>query len=74
MEMRIFGRTGLDVICPGLGFDVIPTDRLVAVLKEALPDATHLVLAFDAPGPMSPGTPRAPADKGHEDLVGENIP
>src|SRR6516162_5819548 len=46
------------VICPGLGFDVIPTDCMAAVLKEALPDATHLVLAFDARGPMSPGTAR----------------
>jgi short subunit dehydrogenase-like uncharacterized protein len=46
------------VICPGMGFDVIPTDCMAAVLKEALPDATHLVLAFDARGPMSPGTAR----------------
>ena len=27
------------VICPGVGFDVIPTDCIAAVLKEALPDA-----------------------------------
>jgi short subunit dehydrogenase-like uncharacterized protein len=46
------------VICPGVGFDVIPTDCMAAVLKEALPDATHLVLAFDARGAMSPGTAR----------------
>ena len=46
------------VICPGVGFDVIPTDCIAAVLKEALSDATHLVLAFDAEGPMSPGTAR----------------
>jgi short subunit dehydrogenase-like uncharacterized protein len=46
------------VICPGVGFDVIPTDCMAAVLKEALPDATHLVLAFDARGPMSSGTAR----------------
>src|SRR5215468_4998274 len=26
------------VICPGVGFDVIPTDCMAAVLKEALPD------------------------------------
>jgi len=49
------------VICPGVGFDVIPTDCMAAVLKEALPDATHLVLAFDARGPMSPGTARTMA-------------
>src|SRR4029077_17335587 len=35
------------VICPGVGFDVIPTDCMAAVLKEALRDATHLVLAID---------------------------
>src|SRR5215470_13510564 len=46
------------VICPGVGFEVIPTDCIAAVLKGALPDATHLVLAFDAGGPMSPGTAR----------------
>ncbi len=44
------------VICPGVGFDVIPTDCIAAVLKEALPAATHLILAFDAGGSMSPGT------------------
>ena len=49
------------VICPGVGFDVIPTDCMAAVLKEALPDATDLVLAFDARGPMSPGTARTMA-------------
>ena len=46
------------VICPGVGFDVIPTDCIAAVLKEALFDATHLVLAFDAEGPISSGTAR----------------
>jgi short subunit dehydrogenase-like uncharacterized protein len=50
------------VICPGVGFDVIPTDCIAAVLKEALPDATHLVLAFDAGGSMSPGTARTLAE------------
>jgi short subunit dehydrogenase-like uncharacterized protein len=50
------------VICPGVGFDVIPTDCLAAVLKEALPDATHLVLAFDARAHVSPGTARTVAE------------
>ena len=50
------------VICPGVGFDVIPTDCLAAVLKAALPDATHLALAFDAGTRMSPGTARTMAD------------
>ena len=50
------------VICPGVGFDVIPTDCLAAVLKAALPDATHLVLAFDARTHVSPGTARTMAE------------
>src|SRR5260370_14056115 len=50
------------VICPGVGFDVIPTDCLAAVLKEALPDAAHLVLAFDARAHVSPGTARTMAE------------
>jgi short subunit dehydrogenase-like uncharacterized protein len=49
------------VICPGVGFDVIPSDCMAAVLKKTLPDATHLVLALDARGPMSPGTARTMA-------------
>ena len=32
------------VMCPGVGFDVIPTDCVAAALKAALPDATHLAL------------------------------
>ena len=44
------------VICPGVGFDVIPTDCVAAALKEALPDATHLTLGFDADSTLSPGT------------------
>jgi short subunit dehydrogenase-like uncharacterized protein len=45
------------VLCPGLGFDVVPTDCLAVSLKQALPDATHLALGFDGgSGPMSRGT------------------
>lgn len=44
------------VICPGVGFDVIPTDCIAAALKEALPDATHLALGFDSETDLSPGT------------------
>ncbi len=43
-------------VCPGVGFDVIPTDSLAARLKEALPDATHLALGFDSRSGLSPGT------------------
>lgn len=44
------------VLCPGSGFDVIPTDCLAASLKLALPDASHLALGFDMYASMSPGT------------------
>jgi short subunit dehydrogenase-like uncharacterized protein len=44
------------VVCPGVGFDVIPTDCLAATLNEALPDATHLALGFDSRMGLSPGT------------------
>jgi short subunit dehydrogenase-like uncharacterized protein len=46
------------VVCPGVGFDVIPTDCVAACLTEALPDATHLALGFKAGGTRSPGTAR----------------
>ncbi len=38
------------VLLPGIGFDVVPTDCLALELKERLPDATHLDLAFVAEG------------------------
>jgi short subunit dehydrogenase-like uncharacterized protein len=44
------------VVLPGSGFDVVPTDCLAAMLKQLLPDATSLVLAFEAGGGPSPGT------------------
>jgi hypothetical protein len=44
------------VICPGVGFDVVPTDCLAAVLKQMLPNATYLALGFDVNGTPSPGT------------------
>jgi short subunit dehydrogenase-like uncharacterized protein len=44
------------VVLPGSGFDVVPTDCLAAQLKQRLPDATHLTLAFEAGGGPSPGT------------------
>ncbi len=47
------------VICPGVGFDVIPTDALAASLKSALPDATHLQLGFDARAGISAGTAKS---------------
>lgn len=44
------------ILCPGVGFDVIPTDCVAAALKAALPDATHLSLGFDSRSSFSPGT------------------
>jgi len=44
------------VVCPGVGFDVIPSDCIAACLHQALPDATHLALGFDTGSGLSPGT------------------
>jgi short subunit dehydrogenase-like uncharacterized protein len=45
------------VAIPGVGFDVVPTDCLAAMLKRELPSATHLKLAFKPrDGKLSPGT------------------
>ncbi|MGK2955763.1 MAG: saccharopine dehydrogenase family protein [Solirubrobacterales bacterium] len=44
------------VVCPGVGFDVVPTDCIAVTLKEAMPDATHLSLAFESRSGLSPGT------------------
>jgi short subunit dehydrogenase-like uncharacterized protein len=44
------------LLVPGCGFDVVPTDCLAATLAQALPDATHLELAFCGAGGTSPGT------------------
>lgn len=44
-------------LIPGVGFDVVPTDCLAAKLADALPDATHLELAFfQKGGGLSRGT------------------
>jgi short subunit dehydrogenase-like uncharacterized protein len=44
------------VLCPGVGFDVVPTDCVAACLREALPNATHLALAFETRSRSSIGT------------------
>lgn len=49
-------KTANVVLCPGVGFDVIPTDCVAAALKDAMPDATHLALGFDSRSGFSPGT------------------
>lgn len=44
------------VLCPGVGFDVIPTDCVAAQLKQQMPDATELQLGFESLSRMSRGT------------------
>lgn len=45
------------MILPGAGFDVVPTDCLSLFLKQQLPDADHLTIAFAIIGSaMSRGT------------------
>jgi short subunit dehydrogenase-like uncharacterized protein len=44
------------VLCPGVGFDVTPTDCIARMLKTALPEAHELALGFEAEQRMSPGT------------------
>ena len=46
------------VLCPGVGFDVVPTDCVALALAQALPGATHLALGFDNASPVSRGTAR----------------
>jgi short subunit dehydrogenase-like uncharacterized protein len=44
------------VVCPGVGFDVVPTDCIALTLKQALPAAAHLALGFDSRSGLSRGT------------------
>lgn len=44
------------VVCPGAGFDVVPTDCLATSLINILPAAERLTLAFEAGGGLSRGT------------------
>ena len=44
------------MLMPGTGFDVVPTDCLAAFLKDALPEAVRLRLAFSGGGGISRGT------------------
>jgi len=52
-ELKDAGITAI----PGVGFDVVPSDCLAALLKEKLPSADHLTLAFvPRNSRTSPGT------------------
>ncbi len=44
------------MIMPGVGFDVVPSDCLARHLKNLLPSATNLTLAFYGTGGISHGT------------------
>lgn len=43
-------------LVPAVGFDVVPSDCLAAMLAEKLPGAATLLLAFAGGGSISPGT------------------
>ncbi len=62
------------MIMPGVGFDVVPTDCIALQLKNKMPDATHLKLAFaSVGGGLSHGTATTMADKiGEGGAVREN--
>lgn len=44
------------MLLPGVGFGIVPTDCLAVYLKQRLPSASHLILAFEAIGGISQGT------------------
>lgn len=54
------------VLLPGTGFDVVPTDCLALYLKQQLPDATHLELAFDSQSGLSRGTALSVLNRFHQ--------
>ena len=62
------------MVMPGVGFDVVPTDCLALQLKNKMPEATHLKLAFASiGGGLSHGTVITMADKiGEGGAVREN--
>ncbi len=62
------------MIAPGIGFDVVPSDCLALHLKNRLPSASHLQLAFTAlKGGLSRGTARTSIEGlGYGSYVREN--
>ena len=47
------------VLCPAVGFDVVPTDCLAAKLKAELPDATRLTLSLQSDMGVSKGSAKS---------------
>ena len=60
-DLDFMARSAGIPLCPGIGFDVVPTDCVASVLKSALPDARKLALGFDGGRHVSPGTARTMA-------------
>lgn len=62
------------MLMSGVGFDVVPTDCLARFLRDQLPDATYLQLAFaNEGGSVSHGTAQTAADNlGEGGLMREN--
>lgn len=55
------------MLMPGAGFDVVPSDCLAARLKEQMPDANNLQLAFTSVGgSLSRGTAKTMVEGSHE--------
>ncbi len=54
------------VLLPGCGFDVVPSDCLAGMLKERMPDAQYLALAFYSKGGSSRGTQKTVIEGLHE--------
>lgn len=44
------------MILPGTGFDIVPSDCLAAFMKQQMPEAQKLALAFKSSGGLSHGT------------------
>lgn len=58
------------VAIPGVGFDVVPTDGVAAMLKDKLPEATSLALAFKSSGSISAGTAKTAIEGlGHDGAI-----
>jgi len=60
-DLDFMARSAGIPLCPGVGFDIVPTDCVASVLKSALPAARKLTLGFDGGKHISPGTARTMA-------------
>src|SRR5690606_15992259 len=54
------------MLMPGCGFDVVPSDCLANMLKDRMPDAQYLELAFASKGKSSRGTQKTIIEGLHE--------